>query len=234
MSENILIGRENELALIESLIDNKRNIIIFGDEGVGKSAIIQCILAKYETNTFLFSGDSRNFKDSLINLIASSQSYPANIRGKNILSLKKILYTRLDKNPEYIILDHIGRVKPKFCSLLAYLIERKIPLLVVSRGLDKQNIGHLRMVLYAFEKVEIKTFDKTVSNHLIDYFMKEFGIKVTKEAEFKRAIFDHSKGNPKIIKALCFLARNAKYKREGSPNVQLMDLDRKINEAVVK
>ena len=64
--------------------------------------------------------------------------------------------------------------------------------------------------------------------------MKEFNIKVTKEAEFKQAIFNHSKGNPKIIKALCFLARDVKYKRNDSLDVHLMDLDRRINETIAK
>ena len=156
------------------------------------------------------------------------------IDSLNILALKKKCYEILKSTPNYIVLDHVGRVEPKHYAFFTYVLEKNIPLLVISRGLDKKAIGHLCMALYDFEKVEIKNFDKTASNNLIGYFIKEFGIKVTKEAEFKQAIFNHSKGNPKIIKALCFLARDVKYKRNDSLDVHLMDLDRRINETIAK
>ena len=145
-------------------------------------------------------------------------------------------------------------------------METKIPLIVVSSGLEKKDIGYLRMSLFNFEKVEISNFDRPAADILIDHFIhsrpenlalegkdekwplsislqeatgfspwsfiKEFGIKINNETDFKKQIFHFSKGNPKIIKGLCFLARDVKYQKNDAIDVKLMDLDRRISEIV--
>jgi len=233
MSHDTLAGRENELELINDLMNNKRNIIIFGEEGVGKSAIVQRILREQSKKNNLYVRENGTLRLTLTGIIAAiSQEKNIGIGSLNILALKKKCYEIIQNFSDYIVLDHMGRVEPKHYAFLTYLFEKNIPLLVISRGLDKKDFGHLRMALYAFEKVEITNFDKTVSNNLIGYFIKESGIKITKEAEFKQAIFNYSKGNPKIIKALCFLARDVKYQKNEAIDVKLMDLDRRISEAV--
>jgi hypothetical protein len=235
MNNDILVGRKDELKLINDLMDKKRNIIMFGEEGVGKSAIAQRILLERLDKNNLYVWENGTLRLTLVGIIAGrSQEKNIAIDSLNILALKKKCYEIIQNFSDYIVLDHMGRVEPKHYTFLTYLFEKNIPLLVISRGLDKKDFGHLRMALYDFEKVEITNFDKTVSNNLIGYFIKEFGIKITKEAEFKQAIFNYSKGNPKIIKALCFLARDVKYKRNDSLDVHLMDLDRRINEAIAK
>lgn len=235
MSHDTLAGRENELELINDLMNNKRNIIIFGEEGVGKSAIVQRILREQSKKNNLYVRENGTLRLTLTGIIAArSQEKNIGIDSLNILALKKKCYEMLESATGYIVLDHMGRVEPKHYAFLTYLFERNIPLLVISRGLNKKDIGHLRMSLYSFEKVKIANLDRLDSNNLIDYFIKEFGIKIVKTDEFKQAIFSHSKGNPKIIKALCFLARDAKYQKNDSIDVKLMDLDRRISEAVVE
>ena len=49
---------------------------------------------------------------------------------------------------------------------------------------------------------------------------------------FKKEVFNVSKGNPKMIKQLCFLARDSRYQKENVFDVRLMDLDRRISEVV--
>jgi GTPase SAR1 family protein len=233
MNNYILFGRENELRLINDLLDKKRNIIIFGEEGVGKSAIVQRILRERPDKNDFYVRENGTLRLTLAGIIAAtSQERKKSIDSLNIFSLKNKCYAIMERIPNYLVFDHVGWVKPKHYSFLDYILEKNISLLVISRGLNKRDVGHLWMALYNFEKVEITNLDKEASNNLTDHFMKEFGIKVTKEAEFKHEIFSHSKGNPKIIKALCSLARNVKYQKSDSINVKLMDLDRRISEAV--
>jgi len=231
--DDILIGREKECAAISSLVSQRKNIIIFGLEGVGKSAIIKSVLKDRNIAGLLYSQDSRTLKGTLSNLAVSISGNTKVVQEGNILALKNILYGIInDKKPEYIVFDHVESVEPKFYSLFVYLMEAKIPLIVLSRGLQKKDIGHLRMSLFAFEKVEISNLDRSTGDVLINYFIKEFGIKVVKRDEFKHAIFSHSKGNPKVIKALCFLARDVKYQKNDSIDVKLIDLDRRISEVM--
>jgi hypothetical protein len=230
---DILIGREKECAAISALISQRKNIIIFGVEGTGKSVIIKSVLKEKNITRLLYSQDSRTLKGALSNLAISISGNTKAVQEANILALKNILYRIInEKKPEYIVFDHIESVEPKFYSFFVYLMEAKIPLIVLSRGLQKQDIGHLRISLFSFEKVEISNLDKPTADILIDYFIKEFGIKITKDADFKKQIFHFSKGNPKIIQGLCFLARDVKYQKSGGLDVKLMDLDRRINEVV--
>jgi len=230
---DIFVGREKEYAAISALMGKRKNIIIFGAEGTGKSTIIKSILKDKNITSLLYSQDSRSLKGSLFNLILSVLGDAKAIQELNILALKNRLYRIIkEMKPEYIVFDQVESVEPKFYSLFVYLMEAKIPLIVLSHGLQKQDIGHLRMSLFNFAKVEISNLDRPTADVLIDHFIKEFGIKITKEADFKKQIFHFSKGNPKIIKGFCFLARDVKYQKNDTLDVKLMDLDRRISEAV--
>jgi len=230
---DILIGREKECAAITGFINQKKSIIIFGPEGVGKTAIINKVLSNPNILNRLYSPISKTLKESLLHFMMYDAFDKKTIQKADILALKKLFYKILaKKNPGYIIFDHVESVEPKFYSFFVYLMEEKIPLIVLCRGLEKKDIGHLRMSLFNFEKVEIFNLDRPTADVLIDHFIKEFGIKITKEADFKKQIFHFSKGNPKIIKGLCFLARDVKYQKNDTLDVKLMDLDRRISEAV--
>jgi hypothetical protein len=230
---DILIGREKECAVISTLISQRKNIIIFGEEGTGKTAIINKVLSDFVGLNIFFSAQSKTLKETLFNFILYASGDKKTIQSLNILDLKKLFYSLLERNkPQYIIFDHVENVEPKFYSFFVYLMEEKFPLIVLCRGLEKKDIGNLRMSLFNFEKVEISNFDKPSAYLLIDHFIKEFGIKITKEEDFKKQIFYFSKGNPKIIEQLCFLARDVKYKKNETIDVRLIDLDRRINEVV--
>jgi len=230
--ENI-IGREKECAMISGLISQRKNIIIFGLEGVGKSVILKSVLKNENIVSLLYSQDSKTFKGALSDLIVSALGSTKAVQGLNILALKKVLYRVInEEKPEYIVFDHVEDVEPKFYSVFVYLMEAKIPLIVLGRGLQKKDVGHLRMVLFNFEKVEVSNLDRPTADVLADHFIKEFGIKITKDADFKKQIFHFSKGNPKIIKQFCFIARDAKYQKNDILDVKLIDLDRRINETV--
>ena len=224
-----MIGREKEISLIIRLMSEKKNIIVFGQEGVGKTSIIREVMNNVSTNRILYSPQSGTLKEALINLVLSGSSSQENINEKNILALRKTLYPILDQKPNYIIFDHIDRVEPKYYSFFEYLIEREIPLILIAKGIDKKNIGHLRLVLHDFEKIEISNFDRSRSDVLVEHYVNEFNIKVAQLNNLKKGVFHFSNGNPKITKQLCSLARDMRYQKKGFIDVKLMDLDRRID-----
>jgi len=234
MNNDILVGRENELKIINDLINNKRNILVFGQKGVGKTSVILAVMGIIGQDKILYSSQSRTLKETLINLVFPAQAERARAKTMNVLTLKNKFYEVLTQNPRHVILDHLERVGPKYYSFLNCLIDKGIPIIVVSRGLTKEDIGHFRTLLFGFEKVEIRNLDKQTADELINCFIKEFGIKITKEGDFKKEIFSVSEGNPRIIKQLCFLARDVKYQSKGFVDIKLMDLDRRISEVVAE
>jgi len=228
--DDILIDREKEVRIISGLTDLKKNIIIFGEDGVGKTAVINKIMVdQFTSKKYLYSEESKTFRDALMGLVLSGSNTRAKIEEKNILALRKMLYPMLDNNPEYIIFDHISHVEPKYCSFLEYLIEKNLPLMIISQGTDKKTIGHLRFLLHNFEKVEILNFSRVATDILVDHYIDKFNIKVIEPDNFKKAIFHFSNGNPKVVKQICYMSRDAKYSKKGFIDVKLINLDRRIN-----
>jgi hypothetical protein len=231
MISGLLIGREKECRLIGDLMRQRRNLFILGEEGVGKSAIVENVLAGCAVKNVLYSKRSTTLKETLVNMVTPSIC-GKDLQKKTILSLKKICYQLLEQKPDYAVLDHIGWVEPKFYGFLIYLIERKLPFIIVTRRPGKKNIGHLWKALYDFEKLEINNLDQPRACELIDYYAERFDLKLDMAADFRKEVFSISKGKPKVIKELCCLARDEKYKAKGYIDVKLMDLDRRINCAI--
>ena len=228
--DDILIDREKEVRTISALANQRKNIIIFGEEGVGKTAVINKVLAdQFNSKQYLYSEESKTFREALMGLVLSGSNSRGKIEEKNILALRKILYIILDKKPGYIIFDHIGRVEPKYCSFLEYLIERGFPLMIISQGTDKKAIGHLRYLLHNFERVQLSNFSRVATDILIDHYISKFNIKVVDLDNFKKAIFHFSNGNPKVVRQICSLSRDTKYSKKGFIDVKLINLDRRIN-----
>jgi len=227
----MLIGREQECQLITDLMRRRKNVLILGNEGVGKSALVENVLGSGVAKKLLYSKRSTTLKETLVNMVGSAVG-GKDVQKQNILSLKKICYQLLDESPEYAVLDHIAWVEPKFYGFLTYLKERNVPFLVATREPDKKNIGHLWMGLYDFEKIEIRNLDQTKAEQLIDYYASSFALEFAAAEDFKRAVFRISAGNPKIILELCWLAQDEKYRKKGYVDVKLMDLDRRISKAV--
>ena len=230
----IICRREDELRMILRLMDKRRNLIVFGEEGVGKTALIQRVLTERKAIFMLFSAKSTGLKESLVNFVLSSQDVQRDVSGKNILSLKKIFYSLLAQSPEYIIFDQLGRVGPKFFSFFEYLMDKEFPLLIVCRGLAEKDLGHLKIWSLNFEKVEISNLDQKNTILLVEQYVKEHRLNLSRQEAFAREVFHFSKGNPKIIKKLCLLAHEDKYKINGSLDVHLMDLDMRMVEVMSK
>lgn len=227
----MLVGREQECRLLNELTGQKKNILILGPEGVGKTAIVDHVLAEGQMKDVLRSKSSTSLKETLVNMIQSAFG-SKDLQKKNILTLKKICCELLDQSPEYVVLDHVAWVEPRFYGFLTYLKERKIPLIIVARKADKGNVGRLWMGLYDFKKLEIKNLEEPNTGRLVDCYIARFDLKMETVTDFKKAIFKISGGNPKIIKELCDLARDEKYRAKGYTDVKLMDLDRRIKSSI--
>lgn len=227
----MLIGREHECQRLSDLMRNRKHVLVLGEAGVGKSAIINHTLAYGVFKNLLYSKHSNTLKEALVNLVGAAVG-GKELAKQNILALKKTCYRLLDNRPEYAVFDHVAWVERRFYAFLTYLRERNLPLVIATRQPGKDNLGHLWMGLYDFEVLEVKNLDPTKTGQLVDHYISRLDLKVDAVADFRKELFKISAGNPKIVEDLCRLARNEKYRAKGNIDVKLMDLDRRIRNAV--
>jgi hypothetical protein len=222
---------EDKCNIISKLMDDKKNIIIYGEDGVGKTEIIQRVLNKRKNDKILYSRNSRTLKEALVSLTSYNSKNSSVFRKESILSLKKLLYDFINNvKVEYIIFDHVGVVEPMYYSFFSNIIfDRKIPLIVLSRGLEKNDIGLLRLVLFDFQKMKISNLSRLKADLLTSYFIEKYKINVNDVDSFKKEIYHFSKGNIKVIKDLCYFATKARYQKNGYINLRMINIDRKIN-----
>jgi hypothetical protein len=228
MALDLLIGRGDERRALNELIQQRKSVLILGDEGVGKSALLEDALANSGIKNILYSKRSTTLKETLVNLLQSATNL-AHLPKQNILALKKHCYQLLAARPEYVVLDHIVWVEPKYYAFLTFIKEQKFPFIIATRKTGKKNVGHLWMGLYDFAVLEVQNLDQASTGTLVDYYASCFDLKLGVDADFEKDVFKLSRGNPKIIKELCRLAQSQKYRSKGYVDLQLVDLDRRIN-----
>ena len=227
----MLIGREHECQRLSDLMRNRKHVLVLGEAGVGKSAILNQTLTDGVVKNFLYSRHSATLKEALVNLVGAAVG-GKELAKQNILTLKKTCYRLLDNRPEYAVFDHVAWVERRFYAFLTYLRERNLPLIIATREPGKDNLGHLWMGLYDFEVLEVQNLDPTKTAQLVEDHITKLHLAIDETADFKKEIFNASHGNPRIIQELCHLAPNEEYRAKGYIDVRLMDLDRRIRNAV--
>jgi len=200
MNSPVLIGRDDERRLLHGLMRQKKNVLIIGAEGVGKSLLIEDTIAAGAVKNFLHFRSSTTLKETLVNLVGSA-SGGKDLQKKNILTLKKSCYRLLDGDPEYVVLDRVGWVEPKFYGFLTYMKERNIPFVIAARESGKKNLGHLWMGLYDYEILQIKNLDQAKTAQLVEHYAAMFALSIDTEPSFKKDVFMFSGETRRSLKS---------------------------------
>jgi hypothetical protein len=217
-----LIGRDKELAIVRKHLHAGKNLVVFGPAGVGKTALVAEGL--HDTSNALYSADTSTLKGACESLLTELKlSVP---EADNIVRKRAILKATAGKNYGFVF-DHVGWVSPKLLSFLENL-HALHPLLVVTRSLAWKDIGHLKMILYDFDTLELGNLAEAPARQLIQSLTAE--LHLPDAVTFQRDLWRLSHGNPGKMIALSEQARRGRYSFGGKTDVRLLDLDRRIQE----
>jgi hypothetical protein len=218
-----LIGRDNELQIVRSHLCAGKNLVIFGEEGVGKTAL--ATEAIRGMSDVLYCADTSTLKTTCESLL--QQLHIAALARDNIQRKRAVLNAVANKKCRFVF-DHIARVGPKLLSFLENLCESH-PTILITRTLASGKIGHLKMILWNFDKMELRNLSESRVAQLIDALSQKLNLNIPDPVRFRREIWQISHGNPHIIIDVCRQAARGHYVFGQHFSTKLMDLDRRIN-----
>lgn len=201
------VGRNTVLDEIQSNLDKNINTIIFGDIGVGKSHLLECLKSE---RTILTLDDMSGIKQSLVGLLVM-------LFDGDKKYLQEVMYARYDlkqiktklnrestrnialkikeivKPHEYILLiDRVGSITPKAIQVLEELKDTFV-IVAAARKLSLNKSSFL----WNFETIRLQNLPRNESLDLIEKL--SFDIEVEDRALFRNHIFEQTDGNPRAI-----------------------------------
>jgi predicted ATPase len=217
-----LIGRDAELKLVREHLRAGKNLAVYGPSGVGKTALVQAALAGRKAA--VYCADTATLKTACELLLAQ---LGLRVAEADNVQRKRAVLQALRRRRSGVVFDQVGRVSPKLLSLLENLHESH-PLIVVTRSLAWKDIGHLKMILYNFDTLELTNLSEPDARQLVRGQIHQLGLTVPNPTEFEHDLWRLSHGNPGRILSLCQQAKQGHYAFGRRLDTRLLDLDRRI------
>ncbi|MGD0061381.1 MAG: hypothetical protein ABSD58_18390 [Verrucomicrobiia bacterium] len=219
-----LIGRNKELAVVREHLCVGGNLVVFGAIGVGKTALVSEALR--DAPNALYCADTSTLKSACESLLSQRNlTVPA---ADNIVRKHAILKETDGENCSFVF-DHVGWVGPKLLSFLETVRESH-SMIVVTRSIAWSEIGHLKMILWDFDKLELAPLSHEATRHVLRARMKQLKLRAPDPQEFEADVLRIAGRNLHVLMELCQQAATGKYIFGKHLSTQLLNLDRRIKE----
>jgi tRNA A37 threonylcarbamoyladenosine biosynthesis protein TsaE len=229
-----LIGREQEVESVLEEIKKRRDILLFGEIGTGKTAILKHVfeVLKNQKHKIIYADYAKSFKQFLINVVYQIHATYNEIdlheltdKGEETIGIewrnikRRImrmttndlagLIVRNIKGKDYIIIcDHLERITPTAKAIFETL--REGCCFVGATWLIK-NDPHLKKLWWRFKNIEIKNLEEKNAEKLIEHFLVDKEIHVYNRKDFIQKLLKVSKGNAASIYDMIYHAEKEKY-----------------------
>ena len=219
-----LIGRDKELAIVREHLRVGKNLVVFGVKGVGKSALVTEALQN--APNALYCADTATLKTACESLLTQLNLTVA--EADNVARKRAILKATARKNCCFIF-DHVGWVSPKLSSFLEN-VQESHPMIVVTRSIAWSDMGHLRMILWDFDQLELASLSHAATLQVLRAQIKRLNLSVPDRERFEADVLRIAGHNLHVLMELCQQAASGKYVFGKYLSTQLLDLDRRIKE----
>ena len=229
-----LIGRNKEVEEILKEIKKRKDVLLIGDIGIGKTAILKEIfqILNKQNQKVVYADYARSFKQFLVNIIQQMhckyqdiEIYEMTDKKEEIKSkdwkdikrkIKKLttndlagLVQRSITGKDYIIIcDALEMITPTAKSIFESFRENCC--LVGATHTIRDN-PHLKKLWWRFKQIEIKKLEPSKANELIDHLYFKNGINAYDKEAYKRKILKVSNGNCAAIYDMVFHSSKEKY-----------------------
>jgi|GEM_PF-1297026 len=249
-----LVARNGEFAVILDHIAKRKSLHIYGEEGVGKSALLDAVydfLKNQAAPIPIYCRSSRTLRSILLCLslflldhfknLESIDKFKrakeirggSDIKKLGIRMLRNLVYSYLPQGDFCVILDHLEYVTPRINGFLTILYEKAT---VITASRQSWNIedysfaGRLDYCLYLIPKLKLEYLKRKDAFVLMEILGSKWELGLSTKRKMFDEVFRISKGNPRIITEIFEKAQRPEYHKDTVVNLGLIMIDSKIEE----
>jgi hypothetical protein len=191
----MLFGREKEVCNLVLNLRSGANTLVFGAQGVGKSAILMEAAERLtsEGAEVVYVNDCRSRRTLLEEAMRTRRFSDERIREMSVKDLRNALLNS-GKEPLYLILDHL----PKLRHPLQRLLEIMEDHCVLAFGVTGLPASY-DLYYWKFQSLEIKELSRKVSLDWISMELRNMGYPEVLRKKIAAEIFRLTGGNPGSI-----------------------------------
>jgi energy-coupling factor transporter ATP-binding protein EcfA2 len=226
------VGRGEILATVKTHLLKGQHVCIFGDRGIGKTAIVEEMARWLREEKpglrVVHIADEMTFKNLLVQLAKELHElglfrHPLippeemerlgwtqiskRTRALTLHELGSAVVTSLRGEGVLLIIDSLNKVKPTDQAWLQDIVKNAV-CLVATRDKDEKN---LKPLLARFELVKVPPLSRAEAHAMMDALLVEHPVPSTDPKHYRKAVWDASKGYPNAIRDLIWKGSLEKY-----------------------
>jgi hypothetical protein len=232
ISHDALLERFAELSHLRQRIAQRRSLLLFGDQGVGKTRILQQIAASDKDVLYIAKGHApREFLLALIDALDRSRrtkTAPSrSLQAMSVLSLKGIAQGGLEAGNRILMIDHVQSPT----TTLGHLVKElnyygRTPVIFAARSQHMEDIGSLRSLCFdKSERLELKNWPEAVALEFARRRAVGANLVAKNLESSLQEMIEMSHGNPGAIVQMIEMAKQPRYRLGEQIKVHILYLD---------
>lgn len=226
-----IVERRAELERLSLQARQRKPLLVFGPEGVGKTRLLQEFVQKQPHALYVPHGRSPrdlllSLADSLRN-IPGVRSIPSHTSTMSTSSLKGIVNGALDAKPFLLIVDHLegpSRVVTGIIKQLGYY--GRTPIFLGARSPHMEDIGTLQpLCADKSERLELLNWPRPIALEFARHEAERTGLCAANLEAALQAVVQSSGGNPGSIVRMVKMAHQPQYRLDGQIKFHVLYLD---------
>jgi hypothetical protein len=215
-------GREPEVKQLRALFAERKNVVLIGPAGIGKSAL----LSQMKLHSSLLICEDTSKLSRICDALERQLGW-THVR-LNVIERKNRLIQYIERRGQPVAFDQISQTPPRIARFMAHLSQH-VPVWIVCRSELPHDIGRVWEYLAGFVRVHVGPLTRTESQLLVRQAVENGAIQ--KDAlQHLPLLHRISHGNPRILENLFVEMAARDYKMGTSFGRALLDLDRRIGE----
>jgi DNA polymerase III delta prime subunit len=225
------VERTAELARLISRAHERKHLLVFGPEGVGKTRLLQ-EFARIEPLA-LYVPQSKSPHDLLLSLVESLRtklgvrSLPAHTSTMSTSGLKATVDRALNEKPFLLLVDHLqgpSRVVARILKDLGYY--GRTPIFLAARSPHMEDIGALQALCYdKKERLEMMNWPSEVALEFARRNAERVDLRASNLGAALQSMVQLSGGNPGSILGMLQMAGRAQYRVDDQIKFHVLYLD---------